>query len=698
MEEEDAPLLYYANSELRKGKRRGRELGKNSRFKRDVTIFLPAYRESRRELEASLSSFSRYSIPNQDLRDRIEVFIFLDGSTDFEHPSETYNVLRDILFSTTSGHYSNPSSPSSSSFNPSAAVTYDHEYFQYQFGFLHDDIPFHFLVKSKSAKSGKRQSMIMFFDILIERENLSQYNSASLPFVLTLDSDTEFKQKPLIRCIDELSADLSCGAVCGRVRVTNLKLLSPLTWAQEGEYFFSQALDKAEQGLFGSTTVVPGAFSLFRFKALQDILGPYSEIVLPGQLIKSNLLDLGEDRYITSLMIERKYTVRYIPGVVVTTEVPERLAELLAQRRRWINSTLINNVLLLFTGILLCSGQFKRYLFWFIYLFEFVTLWTCVTTSQLIAALMPTVQWYVLVTGDDGILNTDNFWIKHIRWFIYLGTIVYILLFTLTIMGRNPKNISKWLLLNTMFMIVILMYSTWCGAVFLFVYGTLWSKLVFLVQPALFTLTVILNAQWKEMFRCLFAMCCYLLALPLFALILPLFALSNSDDNSWGTREMWIEETTHESPSSTKRTEEKEQEQSVPNRNHQEKQMEEIQFHECVKGKNYKKITREQIKQIGRAKYWRIAILLTFLLCSFVVSTGVMIGLGLVSGEEVREVWKYKVWGIVFVAPVAIVAIRVTCSFLNMLRYYLFKHVRETDNSMFYSSHIRQRGVGWMKV
>lgn len=61
-------------------------------------------------------------------------------------------------------------------------------------------------------------------------------------------------------------------------------------------------------------------------------------------LHKKNLLSLGEDRYLTTLMSKHfpSMSYKFIPDAYALTAVPETWSVLLSQRRRWINSTLHN--------------------------------------------------------------------------------------------------------------------------------------------------------------------------------------------------------------------------------------------------------------------------------------------------------------------------------------------------------------------
>lgn len=73
------------------------------------------------------------------------------------------------------------------------------------------------------------------------------------------------------------------------------------------------------------------------------VIGEYATCDV-DTLHKKNLLSLGEDRYLTTLMTKHFPTMSYkfIPDAFASTAAPETWSVLLSQRRRWINSTIHN--------------------------------------------------------------------------------------------------------------------------------------------------------------------------------------------------------------------------------------------------------------------------------------------------------------------------------------------------------------------
>src|ERR1700760_1399437 len=79
------------------------------------------------------------------------------------------------------------------------------------------------------------------------------------------------------------------------------------------------------------------------------VIHDYSDGVV-DTLHKKNLLSLGEDRYLTTLMTKHfpSMSFKFVPDAYALTAAPETWGVLLSQRRRWINSTIHNLAELMF--------------------------------------------------------------------------------------------------------------------------------------------------------------------------------------------------------------------------------------------------------------------------------------------------------------------------------------------------------------
>ena len=94
------------------------------------------------------------------------------------------------------------------------------------------------------------------------------------------------------------------------------------------------------------------SFSMYRLRTADKgkpliisdaVLQEYSDCNV-DTLHKKNLLSLGEDRYLTTLMTKHfpYMSYKFIPDAYASTAAPETWGVLLSQRRRWINSTIHN--------------------------------------------------------------------------------------------------------------------------------------------------------------------------------------------------------------------------------------------------------------------------------------------------------------------------------------------------------------------
>ncbi|KAK9761176.1 hypothetical protein K7432_014102 [Basidiobolus ranarum] len=145
--------------------------------------------------------------------------------------------------------------------------------------------------------------------------------------------------------------DTKIMGLCGETQLLNEKA-TYITMIQVYEYFISHHLNKAFESLFGSVTCLPGCFCMYRFRTpiknqplliANAIIEDYSENRV-DTLHKKNLLSLGEDRYLTTLMLKHfNYNkMTFTPDAKCQTNAPDEWSVLLSQRRRWINSTVHN--------------------------------------------------------------------------------------------------------------------------------------------------------------------------------------------------------------------------------------------------------------------------------------------------------------------------------------------------------------------
>ncbi|KAK3068577.1 hypothetical protein LTR53_013740 [Teratosphaeriaceae sp. CCFEE 6253] len=181
--------------------------------------------------------------------------------------------------------------------------------------------------------------------------NVIGVNPTFYEFLLQIDADTVVAPDSATRFVSAFLHDTKLIAVCGETALSNAKS-SMITMMQVYEYYISHNLTKAFESLFGSVTCLPGCFSMYRIRAAEtgkplfvsrEIVEDYSEIRV-DTLHSKNLLHLGEDRYLTTLLLKYhpKYKTKYIMRAHAWTIAPESWSVFMSQRRRWINSTVHN--------------------------------------------------------------------------------------------------------------------------------------------------------------------------------------------------------------------------------------------------------------------------------------------------------------------------------------------------------------------
>ena len=140
------------------------------------------------------------------------------------------------------------------------------------------------------------------------------------------------------------------GGVCGEIEVDIQPGSSCSSYmvqaAQFYEYKLGHTPDKAFESFFGFTSVLPGAYSIFRWKAIKGSpLDTFFKNVTRNETPTCPEANeyLAEDRVMCLQVYIKEhtgYTVQYIPDAKAFTDGPQSLTVLMKQRRRWMNGAL----------------------------------------------------------------------------------------------------------------------------------------------------------------------------------------------------------------------------------------------------------------------------------------------------------------------------------------------------------------------
>ncbi|KAJ5215591.1 uncharacterized protein N7498_001998 [Penicillium cinerascens] len=344
------------------------------------------YSEGEEEIRSTLDSIAMTDYPNSHKT----ILVICDGiikgkGEEFSTPDIVLGMMKD--------HVISPEDVQPSSYVAVATGSKRHNMSKVYIGFYdygetsvippdrHQRVPMMVIVKcgvpaesnlSKPGNRGKRDSQIILMSFLqkvmfdermteLEFEMFNGlWNVTGIPpdfyeVVLMVDADTKIFPDSLTHMVSAMVKDPEIMGLCGETKIAN-KTDSWVTMIQVFEYFISHHQAKSFESVFGGVSCLPGCFTMYRIKAPKggqnywvpilanpDIVEHYSGNVV-DTLHKKNLLLLGEDRYLTTLMLKtfpnRKQI--FVPQAVCKTVVPDKFMVLLSQRRRWINSTVPN--------------------------------------------------------------------------------------------------------------------------------------------------------------------------------------------------------------------------------------------------------------------------------------------------------------------------------------------------------------------
>ncbi|CCM00474.1 uncharacterized protein FIBRA_02507 [Fibroporia radiculosa] len=222
--------------------------------------------------------------------------------------------------------------------------------------------------RTKPGNRGKRDSQILVMqylnrvhfdspmsplelEIYHQMRNVIGIDPAFYEYIFTVDADTAVTPGSLNRLVAAAADDSSIIGICGETKLDNEEG-SWWTMIQVYEYYMSHHMAKAFESLFGSVSCLPGCFSMYRIRTADKgrpiiisnrVIEEYSDPNV-DTLHKKNLFSLGEDRFLTTLLLKHfpTYRTKFTPTAVARTIAPESWRVLFSQRRRWINSTVHN--------------------------------------------------------------------------------------------------------------------------------------------------------------------------------------------------------------------------------------------------------------------------------------------------------------------------------------------------------------------
>ncbi|PPQ93791.1 hypothetical protein CVT25_013500 [Psilocybe cyanescens] len=336
-----------------------------------------------------------------------------------------------------------------------------------------------------------------------------------------LDVGTRPGKSSIYRLWKVFDLNSTVAGACGEIATYKGKnwslLLNPLVAAQNFEYKISCILDKPTESMFGYISVLPGAFSAYRYIALQNNergVGPLASYfkgeVLHGRdtdIFTSNMY-LAEDRILCFELIAKansNWILKYVKGAVGETDVPDALPEFISQRRRWLNGSFFAaTYAIAHVGQILRSGHsFTR-----------KTMFMVETVYNIINLIF---SWFSI--------------------YVMASLIVATFLFS---MGNKPAAAKLKYKLTTIIMGILMLYmiiaSIVCAVQAARQGGSANSVMLFSIAIT-YGLYVFSSLLAFDPWHIVTSFLPYLLLSPMYINILNIYAFSNLDDISWGTKQ-----------------------------------------------------------------------------------------------------------------------------------------------------------------
>jgi hypothetical protein len=168
-------------------------------------------------------------------------------------------------------------------------------------------------------------------------------------YTVLVDVGTVPTKTAIWRLLRSMVQNPRIAGVCGEIEIEpkSLSYMNFTIATQNFEYKISHILDKSLESSCGFISVLPGAFSAYRFETIQG--KPLDEyFTLEHEENKKNAspftvnMYLAEDRILCFELLaaeNKDYILHYVKDAVAYTDPPDSFAQLVSQRRRWLNGS-----------------------------------------------------------------------------------------------------------------------------------------------------------------------------------------------------------------------------------------------------------------------------------------------------------------------------------------------------------------------
>ncbi|KAF2203157.1 hypothetical protein GQ43DRAFT_470221 [Delitschia confertaspora ATCC 74209] len=354
-----------------------------------------------------------------------------------------------------------------------------------------------------------------------------------------------------------------CAGACGEIKamlVHGKKLLNPLVATQNFEYKMSNILDKPLESAFGFITVLPGAFSAYRYVALQNDKsgnGPLEKYFAGEKMHGANAgiftanMYLAEDRILCFELVSKRnchWILQYVKSATGETDVPVEMSDFILQRRRWLNGSFFAAVYALahsFDIFRSDHSAIRKMMFLIEFVYQTISMlfaWFAIGNFFLV--------FRILTNSLAGTIGTPGKVLFIIFEWAYLGTLITCFVLSL---GNRPQGSNRLYMSMVYFWVLIMAYLMF-ASVFITVRSIqaqvqknkgfhvkdiVGDKIFFTLivsMASTYAMWLVVSIIFLDPWHMFTSFIQYILLTPTYINILNVYAFCNTHDITWGTK------------------------------------------------------------------------------------------------------------------------------------------------------------------
>ncbi|KAI9694523.1 MAG: Chitin synthase, class 1 [Bathelium mastoideum] len=379
-----------------------------------------------------------------------------------------------------------------------------------------------------------------------------------------IDAGTKPGRDSIYQLWKAFDVEPMCAGACGEIKamlVHGKKLFNPLVATQNFEYKMSNILDKPLESAFGFISVLPGAFSAYRYVALQNDKsgnGPLQKYFLGEKLHGTNAgtftanMYLAEDRILCWELVSKRnsnWILQYVKSAHGETDVPTEMADFILQRRRWLNGSFFAAVYALaHSGQLFRSNHsaIRKLMFFIEFTYQTINMlfaWFALGNFFLVFRILTSSL------GQSDLLGLVGTILAVVFEWLYLATLMTCFVLAL---GNRPQGSNRFYMTQVYFWAIIMTYLIFASVFItvrsiqeqlkkgpLTIHTVFTNKIFFTLIVSMlstYVLWIVVSILFLDPWHMITCFIQYLLMTPTYINILNVYAFCNTHDISWGTK------------------------------------------------------------------------------------------------------------------------------------------------------------------